>query len=114
MILVAKDSIPGLQKGKEYFCFGINIFIDMGLVFALIRRDIDGTPILEDIKHFDLKDVNNFSEWVVEKKYNGLRIFLTPKEFVDFDWDLYNDGDENMDNEFERKYSFLLKNIHLN
>lgn len=107
MILIAKETDSSITKDKEYFCFGVNLLIDRNVIYVYVLRDNDDTPVLIELNKFHIKSSNNIDEWSKKFYLNGMRILLAPKSIIDFDWDLYNEGDEMMEIRFKSIYSNL-------
>ncbi|OOF45775.1 hypothetical protein BKK51_04625 [Rodentibacter trehalosifermentans] len=107
MIIVAKESDVSITKDKEYFCFGLNVLIDENIIYANILRDKDNTPILVELGKFCIKEGGDITNWSKRFYLNGMRILIAPNSIIDFDWDLYHEGDENMEDKFISIYSNL-------
>ena len=107
MILVAIKDTSVIRKGDKYFCFGIDVYLDRNKVYVFIRANDDGTPVLCELSDFSILSEGGVKYWKEKRFLNGLRIRILPKEFYEFDWDLYHDGDEYMQDEFERVYSIF-------
>lgn len=108
MILIAKKTDGSITKNKEYFCFGINILLDKGKMYVHIIRDKDGIPILEDFDSFEIKSYEEIKFWCKRFYLEGLRILIAPSDIIEFDWDLYHDGDENAEKNFLTIYKRLI------
>ena len=81
-----------------YHCFGVEFSTYHNTVKATIQRDSDQTPVLVDLKYFDVIDESIPDDWILRPLAIGYR--LCPRVFSGDFWDLYNDGDKEAENTF--------------
>lgn len=90
---------PSVTIGRDYIALGVTFRSDNYLDEVSLRRDSDGTPVLFELKYFDIIDGRIPYDWMLMPISVGHS--LEPKEFFGDFWDLYHDGDEEADKLFE-------------
>ena len=83
-----------------YYCFGVEFSTYHNTVKATIQRDSDQTPVLVDLKYFDVVDESIPDDWILRPLAIGYR--LCPLVFSGDFWDLYHDGDEEAESTFTK------------
>lgn len=83
---------PHLTLGKEYLALGVTFRSDTYPVQVSIQRDSDGTPVLCDLKFFDVVDPGLPDGWGIFSSSPGY-YSVEPSEFRGDFWDRFHDGE---------------------
>ena len=92
---------PNFELGKSYLVHGVSLLSEGRSTMIGIQRDSDRTPVLIELKYFDVVDSTIPSDWCFFDFKNGCYA-LEHKEFCGDFWDRFHDGDEHAEKMFEQ------------
>lgn len=109
MILKCIDSFSDdFKLDHLYICLAVSFSESNKTTEVTVRRDSDETPVVMDIKRFELVTQEMPFNWGFY--YYGEGFSRTqPVEFSGDFWNLYHDGDQEAERIFEKVYRRLAK-----
>ncbi|MEN8418233.1 hypothetical protein [Acinetobacter radioresistens] len=100
--------IDDFKLDHFYICLAVSFSENNKTTEVTVRRDSDGTPVVMDIKRFELVSEEMPFNWGFY--YYGEGFSRTqPVEFSGEFWNLYHDGDQGAEQMFEVVYERLIK-----
>ena len=91
---------PSFTLGSSYMVLGVR-FQTGSAPMIVVRRDSDGTPVLAELRYFDVQDSSVPADWGFFDFGDGF-CALEPREFSGDFWDRFHDGDTEAEKTFER------------
>ncbi|WP_157659422.1 hypothetical protein [Burkholderia ubonensis] len=101
-----QEADPSFTLGNTYLVLGVRFQPEARPTMVIVQRDSDGTPVMVELRNFDVVDSAVPADWCFSD-FGGGSYALEPSAFAGDFWDRYHDANPDAEKVFSQVVDVL-------
>lgn len=101
-----QEADPSFTLGNTYLVLGVRFLPEARPAMIIVQRDSDGTPVMAELRNFDIVDSAIPTDWCLSD-FGGGSYAIEPSAFSGDFWDRYHDANPDAEKVFSQVVEVL-------